>query len=63
MIDTIPPDYLGDGVYAEHIGHAIVLRVNDHRSEPVVELDAHTMDALIRYYERVKARRDATRLG
>jgi hypothetical protein len=57
MSNTLPPDHLGDGVYAEDLGHAIVLRVNDHRSEPVVELDAYTMDALIRYYERAKALR------
>ena len=31
----IPPDHLGDGVYVEDVGYALILRVNDHRNKPV----------------------------
>jgi hypothetical protein len=46
--------YIGDGVYASFNGMHITLRVNDHRSEPVVFLEVEVMEALIQYFERLK---------
>ncbi len=43
------PTYLGDGVYAEHDGWHIVLRVNDHKNEPAVYLEPAVFNALVQY--------------
>ena len=50
----LDPDYLGDGVYAEHDGDGQVwLRVGDHRNERLVALDASVLRNLIGYAKRV----------
>lgn len=48
----IEPEYLGDGVYAEHMGHHVNLRVNDHRSLVAVVVEDVVAVNLIRYLER-----------
>lgn len=48
------PEYLGDAVYASFDGYHIELRLNDHRSPPVVFLEPAVMDALINYYFKTK---------
>ena len=52
--NPISPSYLGDGVYVEDTGHALILRVNDHRNAPAVVLEPEVMEELIKYYERAK---------
>lgn len=49
-----PPRHIGDGVYVSFDGYQIVVRVNDHRSEPVLFLEPEVMKALIAYYEKLK---------
>lgn len=39
--------YIGDGVYAEFDGYNIILRVDDHKSEPLVYLESSAMSSLI----------------
>lgn len=51
---TMEPEYLGDAVYASFDGYHIELRLNDHRSPPVVFLEPAVMDALINYYFKTK---------
>lgn len=46
--------HLGDGIYAGFDGYHIVLRVNDHRNEPVAHLDFDVMQSLIEYFEKTK---------
>jgi hypothetical protein len=55
MTDDQQPEYLGDGVYATFDGYQIWLRVNDHRSPPLVALEPSVMVALARYADKVFA--------
>ena len=48
----IPDDYLGDGVYASHDGHNIVLDLRAQDSTTRIALEPAVMVALIRYHER-----------
>lgn len=41
--------YIGDGVYAEHLGWAINLRVNHHENPVVVVLDDTVLQNLVDY--------------
>lgn len=41
--------YIGDGVYAGFDGYHITIRVNDHRTLPVVVFDYHVLKALYLY--------------
>jgi phosphodiesterase/alkaline phosphatase D-like protein len=44
--------HLGDGVYATWTGYSIELRVNDHRSDVVAELEPSSAHALSRFVTR-----------
>lgn len=54
MIPDEKIEYLGDGVYASFDGYQIWLRVHDHRARPCVALEPPVMEALMRYYTRIK---------
>lgn len=41
--------HLGDGVYATWTGYSVELRVNDHRSDAVAELEPSSAHALSRF--------------
>lgn len=45
--------HIGDGVYASFNGFQIELRVNDHRTNPLVFLEPEVMDNLIKYYNSI----------
>ena len=60
MTQPVPPDHLGDGVYATDTGHSLVLTTGDHRegwANNVVHIDPHTLAALERYIARMKQAR------
>lgn len=42
-------EYLGDGVYAVFTGHSVGISVNDHRNPPVVYLEPHVLENLVRF--------------
>jgi len=47
--------YLGDGVYAEYDGYAIVLKANDQENPTdVIKLEPDVLSALYRFVDRVK---------
>ena len=50
----IKDDYLGDGVYASHDGHNIILDLRAQDSTTRICLEPAVMVALIRYHERCK---------
>jgi hypothetical protein len=52
MIET-ECTYLGDGVYVSFDGYNLVIRVNDHRSDPVVFLEPSVIDELMQYYQKI----------
>ena len=39
--------YIGDAIYAKHMGNSIGLKLNDHRSETIVFLDTEVLQALV----------------
>lgn len=47
--DLTHPHYLGDGVYAWWDGSQVWLAVNAHHNRPVVALDGHVIDNLVKY--------------
>lgn len=49
----LPPEYLGDGVYASSDGYHIWLAANHHENK-VVALEPCVVDALILYIERFR---------
>lgn len=54
----IPKDYLGDSVYAEDDGYGIILTTeNGYGPSNTIILEPSVMEALIRYYERMKEAR------
>jgi hypothetical protein len=52
-MDDRDMEHLGDGVYASHDGYQIWLRVNDHRSAPLVALDRRAFSGLLAYAKRI----------
>ena len=50
-----PPLYLGDAVYAEIRDGLIALRLNDHRSAPLIFLEPEVYEALKLYVESAAA--------
>lgn len=45
--------HIGDGVYVDFDGYQFAIRVNDHRSDPVVFFEPSVMDALINYRNEI----------
>lgn len=45
-------EYIGDGVYAEYSAGDILLRVGDHRNEPVVTLEPEVYEKLVEFVDR-----------
>jgi hypothetical protein len=57
MSDRTDQDYIGDGVYAcIDGGYAIRLSAQHEFGEHEIFLEPQVMDALVRYYERIKAK-------
>ena len=50
---TVPPTYLGDGVYASFDGYQVWLHIGSHDSDPVVALEPEVLNALHRYEEKI----------
>ncbi len=50
---TIEPRYLGDGVYAHDIGHAVELAVKYHTNKVIV-LDDMVLEQLIQFAKDAK---------
>jgi ABC-type Zn uptake system ZnuABC Zn-binding protein ZnuA len=44
-------EHVGDGVYVENDGWGFNIRVNDHRSTPVVFLDPEVAIKLVKFIE------------
>ena len=49
-------EYLGDAVYADFDGYGIQLRLNDHRSSPLLTLEPETLQALFDYNQRLRSK-------
>lgn len=48
-----PQEYCGDGVYVQFVnGFQLEVRVNDHRSMPVVYLEQFVLQSLVDYARR-----------
>lgn len=48
------PTYLGDAVYAKHVGYGIELILNDHRNQPALFLELPVLDALNRFNQQIQ---------
>jgi len=60
MEPKILKDYMGDGVYIEDIGHAIIITTEcGMPTDPqnIIEVDIHVMAAIERYFARYREAR------
>lgn len=49
-------EHMGDGLYVAFDGYMLMLRVNDHRSEPTFYLEPQVFRALNDYAKRIWGR-------